>query len=118
MGTSASFQGINLDVSAESPWPHRPKLKNVLRALHVCCWLYCLMGHAGGKGSGRVGTASLCSTGHVTAGPGASVEALGDLLNLGTKIVAVGKSLWNVGSGLLVPPGLAVGIAAQAAART
>lgn len=76
------------------------------------------MGHAGGKGSGRVGIASLCSTGHLTAGPGASVEALRDLLNLGTKIVAVGKSLWNVGSGLLVPLGLAVGIGAQAAART
>ena len=76
------------------------------------------MGHAGGKGSSGVGTASLCSTGHLTAGPGASAEALRDLLNLGTKIVAVGKSLRNMGSGLLVPPGLVVGLGAQAAART
>ena len=109
-------------VSKESLWTHRHKLKNVLTTLHVYwCWGYwlcCLMGHARGKGSGRVGIASLCSTGHLTAGPGASVEALGDPLNLGTKIVAVGKSLWNMRSGLLVPPGLVVGIGAQAAART
>lgn len=80
MNISVSLQGISRDVSAESLWTHRPKLKNVLATFHGywfwCYWLHCLMVHSGRRGVKenkahlplQTSVASVC-TRHLTGRP-------------------------------------------------
>lgn len=104
MSVSASLWGISLDVSAESLWTHRPKLKNVLTTFHVywlwCYWLCCLKLYSWrkrGRGnqdhlSPQTALAQVCTQAQRDRPTGSNGSCQGPAEPC-TKIVAVEKSL-------------------------